>query len=256
MTLPTSFLRDGFVGPEQIRPKRRRLLIGTDGPTDSGKTEFLLSCPGPGLIVCLDRNYEAVLDNPHPPESRRGDFAFRHIQVPLAGTMTQEGFLKYWRDFYEEYKKMLANPDALTAAVDGDSDSWELQRLATFGRLEKVPPIKYTEANAARRAMIARAWDSGKTVIFTNKVKKVYAKNAEGIEEATGEHERQGFSDQDYLVQVQLRHFCRDGQFGIRVTKCKHDTSLVGLELCGADCNFPSLVQSLYPDLPLSAWGY
>jgi hypothetical protein len=45
--LPASFLKDGFVPPDKMR-RTRRLMIGTDGPSNTGKTEFAISAPGPG----------------------------------------------------------------------------------------------------------------------------------------------------------------------------------------------------------------
>lgn len=255
--LPASFARDGFVSPDKLRGKLRHLLIGTDGWSNTGKSEFTMSAPGPGIQLCLDRGYEAMLDNPNPPKSRRDDYAFKVIHVPLA---TQaEDFARYWKDFYAEYRKALDNKDARTVVIDGDSDSWELQRLAEFGKLTQIPPIKYATVNASRRAMIARAFDSGKIVIFTNKLKDGYASQVAGDKEVrvkTGTDERQGFADQDYLYQVQLRHLYKDGNFGVRIMRCKSDTSIQGMELWGEDCNFQSLVQTIYPAVPLSDWGY
>jgi hypothetical protein len=260
--LPTSFARDGFLPPSAVRGKVRHLLVGTDGWPNTGKTEFALSAPGPGIVLCLDRGFDGVLDNPRPPAARRDDFAYKVIQVPLPTQMAQPEYLDYWRAFYEQYKKALANPDARTVVLDGDSDSWELQRLAEFGKVTQVPPIAYANVNAARRAMIARAWDSGKIVISTNKLKEGYESqldsNKKEVRLKTGKDARQGFPDMGYLYQVQLRHLYNkdDNSFGIRILACKSDTSLTGLELWGEDCNFKSLVQTIYPQVPLKEWGY
>lgn len=277
MPLPASFLKDGFFSPDTLKKQRkyRRLMIGTDGPSDTGKTEWALSAPGPGIVICLDRGYEGLLENTNPPESRRDDFAFKVIPVPLATTLPQVGqispYLQYWQSFYAEYKKALENPDARTVVLDGDSDSWELQRLAEFGRLTKVPSILYDNVNAARRAMIARAFDSGKIVIATNKVKKSYSdkinpatglaevkNNGEIVREWDGGYDRQGFGDQDYLWMIQLRHLYNpvEQKWGIRLTKCKPDPSLVGMELWGSDCTFRGLVETVFPDTDPKEWGY
>lgn len=280
MTIPNSFIREGFIPANMLR-KRRRLMLGSDGPPDSGKTEFTLSVPGPGIVLCLDRGYEAMLDNPNPPETRRDDFAFKVITVPMATSATQNEFLDYWRAFYTEYKKALANVDARVVVLDGDSDGWELQRLAEFGKLTQIPPILYTSVNAARRAMIAKAFDSGKTIIATHKIKKQYKAllNPDGsvaLDKSSGReirewdgktYQRQGFEDQDYLWQVQISHMYRPAtvnargleipqKWGVRITKCKPDPKLVGIELWGEDCNFAGLVQTVYPDVPLSEWGF
>lgn len=261
MPLPASFAKDGFYPAAQARGKVRHLLVGTDGWSGTGKTEFACSAPGPGIVLCLDRDFESMLDNPNPPGSRQDNYAFKTIKVPLATQLpTNRDYLAYWQEFYAYYKKALDNPDCRTVVIDGDSDSWELQRLAEFGKLTQVPPILYTQVNAARRAMIARAWDSGKIVICTNKLKEGYESKMDSanreVRTKTGRDERQGFNDQDYLFQMQLRHFHRDGKFGVKIVKCKADTTLVGMELVGEDCNFAALVQVVYPQVPLEEWGY
>lgn len=268
MTLPASFHTDGFVIP---RSKYRRLLIGTEGASDTGKSEFAASAPGPGISLCLDRGYEAMLDNKTPPPTRNPNFAYVPIHIPLATSVAQPVFLDYWKSFYAQYSKALANKDARTVVLDGDSDSWELQRLAEFGKLSQVPPILYQTVNAARRAMIAKAYDSGKIIIATNKLKKHYVQvhDAQGKPVADGQgkpirewdgstYDRQGFDDQDYLWQVQLKHLYdeKKKQWGIRILKCKADKDLAGLELWKEECNFQTLVQVIYPNVPLSEWGY
>jgi len=284
VALPASFLRDGFVEPAQLRKsaKRRRLLIGSDGKSDTGKTEFACSAPGPGIVICLDRGFDAMLDNATPPKTRRTDFAFKVITAPTATQASQNTYVEYWRAFYSVYVKALENPEAVTVVLDGDSDSWELQRLAEHGRLTGIfPQTRYSDVYAARRAMINRAWDAGKIVIATNKVKTEYRtvrdrdgnvvldpKTGEEKREKTGDVERQGFPDQEYLWQIQLRHLYQPArinpltkklipqQWGIRITKCKVNTGLVGTELWGSDCHFQGLVQLVYPHIPLSEWGF
>lgn len=273
MPLPASFLKDGFVSAKALQGQRkfRRLMIGTDGPSDSGKSNWANTAPGPIINLCVDRGHEGMLDNPKSSASQRDDVAFKVIPIPLATTQAQPQYIEYWRTFYEEYKKALLNPDVRTVVLDGDSDSWELQRLAEFGRLTKVPSILYDNVNAARRAMIARAFDSGKIFIATNKVKKSYSdkmnpvtglpetkQNGEIVREWDGGYERQGFGDQDYLWQIQLRHMYNPtkGEWGIRLTKCKPDPPLVGMELWGGDCTFRGLVETVFPDVPLTEWGF
>ena len=267
----TSLAKDGWKTTTEVR-KTRRLMVGLDGPPDSGKSEFCLS--GPGLIawLCLDRGLDGVLDNQTPPTTRNSNVMVKVVAVPKATQMAQPGYIEYWKDFYNEYKKVLDNPDVRCLILDGDSDSWELQRLAEFGRLSKVPPNLYDNVNAARRAMYARAYDSGKVVFATNRTRKVYVTermpdgtpkvNSGGneVRSWSGEYERQGFSDQDYLWAIQLRCAQRQGkngpEWGIKIMKCKADASLTGYELWGAECNFPSLVQTVYPHISLQQWGY
>ncbi len=280
MPVPQSFIRDGYLPPERVRT-RRRLMLGTEGDTNTGKTEFAVSAPGPGIVLCLDRGFDSMLDNPAPPETRRSDFAYRVIPVILATQANQPAYVECWKHFYDEFKKAINHPDARTVVIDGDSDSWELQRLAEHGRLSGVwPQTKFADVKAARRVMIARAWDSGKNIIATNKLKDewkavldangnpVLDKTGEEKRAMTGRRERQGFPDQSYLWHVQIRHLYQPptynaklkamlpGQWGLRILKCKADTQHEGVELWGPDCNFQSLVELIYPNVPAKEWGY
>lgn len=279
MTLPASF-KDYQTAMQMLRNKR--LMIGTDGLSDSGKTEFALSIPGPGIALCLDRAIDGVLQNPTPPAARNRDWVFDVVAVPLASSSTQAVYLEYWKKFYERFKLACANPDAKVVLLDGDSDSWELQRLAEFGKLTQILPIHYSTVNSARRAMIARAWDSKKIIIATNKIKREYEdtftedgtaildNSGKNVREWKGKMERQGFRDQDYLWQIQLHHMFRPEssvmikgkavtlpkQWGIRINKCKANMDLIGQELWGDDCNFQGLVSLVFPQIPLEEWGF
>jgi hypothetical protein len=262
MNLPASFARDGFLPPDKLRGKYRRLLVGTDGWANTGKTEFAMSAPTPGIIIALDRGFDSVLDNPNPPKTRQDGWAYKAIKIGLPTQYKQEEYLKQWIEFRNEYYKALANPDCRTVILDGDSDSWELQRLAEWGKVTQVPSLQYPGVNAARKGMIARAWDSGKIVIATNKLEEVYEtkKNESGkeVQVKSGEIRRQGFKDWKYLWGVHLRHLYRaeDNTFGVEILMAKADTSLQGFQLWGPECNFQNLVQTIYPQIPLSEWGY
>lgn len=283
MPLPPSFLKAGFRPASESRSKRylpglKRpgIMIGTEGETNTGKTEFILSCPGPGIVLAVDRGYDSMLDNPNPPASRRDDFAFDEIKLSTAAMA--EDHKANWKNFYERYLEALRNPDARTVGIDGDSDTWETQRLAEFGRITQVPPIMYTGVRASRKAMYYRAYDSGKIIVATNKLKPEYVakmddnglpimKDGKEVREKSGELTRQGFDDDSYLFSIQLRHLYHPPhaskatgrmspqQWGMRVLKCKPNPELIGQELWGDDCNFATLIQLAYPQVPLHEWG-
>ena len=264
MPLPPSFARDGYVALDKVprRGKFKRLMVGTDGWSNTGKSEFALSAPGPIEWLCLDRGYESLLDNPRPPQTRRKDVAIKVLPIPLASQAGQTEYVKYWKEiFWPSYMSALENPNSRTVVLDTDSDTWELQRLAEFGKLTQVPALQYPAANAARKAMIARAFDSGKIVIATNKLEEEYESKVDSagktVNVKTGNAKRQGFRDWTYLWQLQLRHITNGkGEFGVRVLLCKADTSLQGLEFWNDECNFQSVVSAIYPQIPLTEWGF
>lgn len=272
VAISSSLASKGFVTAAKLRPegKFRRLLVGLEGPPDSGKSEFALSAPGCGMCIVLDRGIDPIFDNPNPPKTRNPNFGFKIISGPLATAGTQQEFLDTWKAYRQSAYDAVSDPAVRVVVLDGDSDSWEFQRLGAWGKVVQVPPHLYTEVNAARRAFYAKLWDSGKIIIATNKIKKHYTvvydettgkpklDNAgKQVREWDGKSwERQGFDDQEYLWQIQLRHTYEDGKFKIDITKCKANMGLVGQSLTGDECNFETLVQVCYPQVPLKEWGF
>lgn len=272
--IPASFARDGFVGTPASRYKG--LLIGTEGGANTGKTEFILSGPPPGIMLALDRQYRGCLESAAPPETRQADFLIQPVDMGMTQGVTQPDAEKLWRTYYDQfYLKALRNPDARTVGVDGDSDSFECQTLAAFGRTSQIPQIQRTGLNAARRLYIARATESLKVVIMTNKLKKKYETvlDADGnpVIETSGtfagqdkrvwdgkSYERQGWNDHEYGYDIQLRHLYNRAkhQWGIQIQLCKANRALEGDELWGLDCNLPTLLQYIYPHIELREWGY
>lgn len=262
----------GFVAPEFItKPKGakfKRLMLSLEGVRGSGKSEFANSAPGPIAHLILDRGIDSVIDNPDPPATRAANILYKVITVPKASQ--QEDFVAYWRAYYQDLMLALYSTDGRTVVIDGDPDSWELQRLAEFGRLTKVPPILYDTVNTARRALYARCYDSGKIVIATSRVREVYATkfdaagrpeiNSSGneVRVPTGEHEKQGFNDGGYVWTIQCACLYDDEKqkFGIKIRECKVNKKLNGQELWGDSCNFETLVSMVYPHIELSEWGY
>jgi hypothetical protein len=274
----------GFVTPDVARKTagKRRLMIVTEGKPNTGKTEFLLTAPGPGLIIALDRGFDAMCDNPHPPKTRRADFGLNVIKVPTlgAGVNPAKEWVPYWNDFYATYKNALANPDAKTVCLDGDNVSWELQRLAEHGTLTGIfPQTRYTGVYDARRKMYFRAWDSGKIIICTNMVRDQYRdvidtntglpvmENGQAKREKTGDSTSMGFPDQDYLFQIRIRHLFEPARenpilkkkmparWGFRILAAKANPTLVGSELWGTEATFTGLVEAVYPHIDPKEWG-
>jgi len=249
-------------------------MIASEGPTNSGKSEFTLSAPGPGIFIALDRNYDGMLDNPNPPPTRnQDDFLYVPVDVKLPTSVKQEEAMESWKLYTRMLYAALDNPDARTVVIDGDSDSFELQTLAAFGKVAQIPQIMRTGLNAARRALIARCWDSGKIIIATNKLKRKYENqyNADGspimdvskpgqiLREWDGvSYERQGFNDHDYLWQIQLKHlYDRDKKrWGVQILKAKANPQVEGEVLWGSLCNMPTLLETIYPHIDMAEWGY
>lgn len=280
MPLPLSIQRLGVKTPQEIAKKRKRLMIGTQGESEAGKTEFICSAPGYGIVNCLDRGHEGMLDNPKPPDTRQDSFLFKVFELPRESQVEKPEFLKAWINYRDAIYEQLKVPEVYTIGIDTDSVAWELQLLAEFGKTTQIPQLMRTSVNISRRGFTTRLFDSGKNIIGTNLLKDRYEtlrdettgrpilKDGKEQNVRTGKRERQGFPDQTYLWQVQLEHFVVPSgynkllkkviprKYGIRVLKCKINGELTGAELTGSECNFLSLALAIYPSTTSADWGY
>lgn len=266
----------GFVPPALIikSPDRpfHRLMLSLEGMQGTGKSEFANSAPGPGAHIVLDRAIDSILDNPNPPPTRSPNFLYKVCKVPKPQSGTQATYLAYWKEFKSTLYAAIGADDCRTVVIDGDPDSWEMQRLAEWGRVSKVPPLLYDGVNAARRALYARCYDSGKIIIATSRVKQVWKDKFDPItglpvmkddgsgpaREAVDEFYKEGFKDAGHVWTIRLlcMHNKEKQQFGVRVVECKVNKPMEGLEFWGDECNFATVVSYVYPQYTLAEWGY
>lgn len=291
--LPPSFKMLGAVTVDESRTrriipggKRPGIMIKSYGVTQSGKTEFALSAPDPGIILCVDKQADGVMDNSKPPETRRDNWGWVDYELPVDKQAAD--FKGAWASYRDKLYECVKNADAKTVIIDGDSDTWDLQLLCDHGKLTQIMPIARTGTNASRRALLSRLYFSGKIIICTNKVKDEYEtvygtdgkpqKDSTGndLRVKTGGTEVAGYRDNNYLFHLVLEHFrvpavelperkvgkimiparSAPATWGVRVIKCKANTELEGMEFKGDECNLPTVLQAAYPNVGLKDWGY
>ena len=273
MALPPSFAKDGFQHISKIRPRYKRLMMSIAGDAGTGKSTFALTAPGPGLGVILDRGIEQSTREDAIVAPQLENWGFQILSPPMPSAAKQEQFASHWVNVRDTIYRAAANVEARSIMFDGDTESWQLQRAAEFGKLTKVPSHLYDGVNSARRAFYARCFDSGKNFIATNTLSKIYVtklmpdgtpeKNSAGndVRVWNGEYERKGFSDQTYLWQVHvlaLHEVSAGGEhtYGIKIEMNKLNPSVEGMELWGEECNFQTLAQYTYPNSKPEDWGY
>lgn len=289
--LPKAMTDLGFKKPDAARRRGplKGLMIRSEGEADTGKTEFLMSAPGPGAVLVLDRGFDAAFDNQAPPSTRREDFGFKVIKVPSQSESKDAAYFgPYWADILVNYVKALGEPSIRTVCIDGDNHGWDVQRLAEHGKLTGVyPATKFSGVYGARRSFIWRGWDTGKIIIFTNWVRDEYVEvidpntglaviddfTGEKKKEKTGKKTQTGFPDINYCWQICIRHLynppvpavmlpggriakaTQPARWGLVITKAKANPNVVGQELWDEMCNFTGLVSVVYPHIPLEDWG-
>ena len=218
----------------EIKP---RLIVRISGLDMRGKTTFALTAPGPIAISDMDRGLEGVA-NQFVSDKELLVASYRDMPATTADQQK-----KKWETFKDNYYTSLKSPAVKSIVWDTESESWEMIRLARFGKFTAVKPHHYAPVNREYRTMIDAAFDSNKNLIMIDKVKKQYvAKKSGGDAQWSGMYEPSGFSELRYLVQVDLEAFRSDeGEFGVRVVKCRQNATLIGMELEAEICTFPLL---------------
>jgi hypothetical protein len=252
--LPSSFRSVGVV--TEAPPPKKRIVGSFQGPEMTGKTWLACGAPDPIGYLAFDPGVEGVVDKymRQHPEVLIG---LKEYAVPQAGVKgSQEQGRKIWNEFHDDYSEMMADDEVATVVVDTATEAWELARLACFGRLEKIPPVLYTEVNNDFRQLLRMARESDKNVIFIHKIKKewVSSKDQDGKTKSDwfGNWERAGFADLGYNVHVQLetfkRHTDKGTEFGFMVLDCRQNPAIEQLTFTGEDASFSALIEQVFPE--------
>lgn len=239
---------------------RKRLLMGSEGLDKTGKTEFMLTCPDPIGVINLDIGLEGVAERKVKEKklklpTGREIWVFTKNVISIGANFVPVGQKEY-RDYFKEtmgaYHAFVRSPDVRTVAVDTHTDMWELGKLAEFGTIAPAVNVKqaYNSINAIFRSMVREVYDTEKNLILTHKLKPMYKKTKVGdkiVDEWDGEtYKKTGFSDDQFLIQVNLVHKYINGQFVLEVRNCRQNASLNGFEFTGTECTFLNLAKWVY----------
>jgi len=228
---------------------RPRLIAAVSGLEKQGKTHLALSAPGPIAVINMDIGLEGVV----------GKFLASGKSIStinLGVPKTQEAALAEWDRWVKAYRGALRSREIRTLVVDTETESWELIRMARFGKISQVKPHHYGPVNAEYAGLLREAYDSDKNLILLRKMKPKYVND-----KRTAEYEPSGFSGVPFLVQV-LCQVYRDepddsGEpppFHCYIKDCRQNSDLAGMDLEGEMCGFSMLAQLVLPDVDLDVW--
>jgi len=221
---------EGFVDAKTIKTKRR-LIVSVEGPQKTGKTHQLLTAPDPIAFFDMDIGTEGVVTKFPDKQVWVAQYDYHTLKGPDISSI-----IAMWERMKANFLAMLVHPEVKTIGVDTGTEMWELIRMARLGKLTQVMPHHYGPVNAEFRDLIRQSYASGKNVILIHKVKAEYVND-----KRTGKLERAGFSDIGFLVQVNLRAWREDGNFGFTIIDCRHNPKLNGMEFSGDMANFDFL---------------
>ena len=236
-----------IVFKEYDETARKRLIMSVEGLHGCGKTNFSLTAPGPVAVHNFDDGLEGVVEK---FIDKKKIYPF-HYRIPQsialpgtpAGNSLSDSAKKIWEEFVLNFRASL--PDMGTVVVDTGSESWELARLARLGKLTQVLPHQYTAVNAEFRELLRLGYRYGCNVILLHKLKKEYLND-----KPTGNYEKSGFGDVDFIVQTTLRAY-KDpkgeglDRFRMKVSKCRPNPLLEETEFVGEQINFPFIASAI-----------
>jgi len=233
---------------------RRRIIAQVEGHEKTGKTHFAFTAPGPIAYFGLDTGEEGVIEK-FLADGKEIITPDESIRVPNIVEMSADGpkmdAVAAWEQMKKAYSACCRSPQVRSIVWDTATEVWELIRLARFGKLAQVMPVQYSPVNAEMRGLIRLAYDSDKNFIMLHKVKPEYVNDKK-----TGKFERAGFSDTQYLVQLNLRteYDHESGLFGVTVLNCRQNMTLCDLKFEGDLCSFPMLATMIMPNTSPADW--
>lgn len=228
----------GFSDEPVVSP--RRLIVSLSGREKTGKTHFALTAPGPIVFFNVDIGTEGVVGKFQ--EGFAGNLPKQVLiyEVRVPRESTKDVYVPMWSDLKIRIHKAYALR-AGTVVWDTATEAYELARLAHFGKLSQVMAHNYVEVNNEWRELLRVAYDSTVNTVFVHKMKPKWVNNVR-----TSDYEPSGFSEMDYLSQVNIITYREDRgggpEFSALIKDCRQNPNISGQVLRGPVCNFEFLL--------------
>lgn len=245
-------------------PVAYRLIVCTVAPQKAGKTHWAFTAPEPIACLTTDAGTEEVAGKFMRAGKRVALNRFKSAKEMIEGEVGQKAQEAEWERWVRSYHGVLGMRQFRTLIVDTGTETWELCRLARFGKITQVKPHHYGPVNAEFSALIQEAFNRHDlNVIWIHKMKKEYKASAKDAEKEswTGKWERAGFADLAYQADVNIRHYFDSFRrnpynqtilppaFGVEVLDSRYQmVSLVGSRFEEQMCTFEFLAESAFPE--------
>lgn len=206
----------------------KRLICSLDGDPKTGKTHFAHTAPEPIFYFTFDRGGREGVANQFPDKA-----IYEYvIQLPRYDPQTPAAQLRAdFAPLWEDFKVKLALSWQVgegTVVLDTATEMYELIRLARFGKLTQILPRDYGPLYAEMSSILRdEAYETRMNAIYLHKLGDQYIND-----QRTGQRERKGYKEMEYLVQANLETVRVDSPqgptFAIRMRDCRLDASLIG----------------------------
>ena len=246
-------LKGAVRADEKYKP---RLIVAPEGIDGAGKTYWSLTAPGAIAVLSIDTGLEGVIEKfAKEKEIFIFDYLADWLNIDVNSEMESQEVkdicTPIWERIKEDFANSLASPLIRTVILDTATELYDVARYAMIGRLAlpKEYAYKYGPVNLEYTRMIKRAYNTGKTLVLNHRMKEQYIDD-----KATGKMILAGCTKLPYEVQARIRLYNDEGEFSLKIIKCRHNGSLVGMELEGDSCNFTQLAMMLFPDTKEEDW--
>lgn len=232
-----------------------RLITANTGEVGTGKTTFCLGAPGPILVQSFDMGLEGVVESiikDTGKEIRVQEYAWSPTT-----DLSQEDAVLLRDQFIADYE--FACEHFRTVIWDKETSIWELFRYAEFGAPNDAPR-NYPALNQRYRRYInmPKSLDINFCCIQSMKNEWVTKAKGDGTTKgvSTGGRIRQGFSELDELVHIDIHHRYDkvDGQFYIDVGKSRGPGSREVQGQTMVTPTFAEFGQMVFPETTEEDW--
>lgn len=246
------------------RPATGKLMVSSKGHEKRGKTTFALSMPAPLAVISLDTGTKAMAEK----ERRKGRTIYLSQYSKITDNDGHEANKKKWASVKRDLEWAKKTKSIRSLAIDTGSSFYELARLAEFGKLEQVPPFKYTGLNQDLDDLIIDLYESHLNVTWCHFLKKEYS-GKDVIEKGTkvtkeiwtGGYKFSGYSKLPLHCHVNLLHEKDIDESGQTYLYAQIDgvpreggPDYAEYRLQGDELNFAFLGQLLMPDSSPKDW--
>lgn len=264
-----------------VRPAgKRRLFITTEGPTATGKTEFIRTCRPPIVVLDFDRGMEGVAEY----DIWGNEIAKITLELPDLDEFSKTaspGERQIAKESYARFKKLveqtLKSGAVGTLCVDTGTAAYTLAQVARFGQiaqLGEVPPAMWTSMQGEFERIFLQYEDYPVNLVVSHR-------QGEKFMGVKGEKELKGYKQMQHLAQVHLafeKRWVRDDkqqivkrpnglpmfEFVRRAVKCRQRIAVEGTEFpvvflddemtesVGGD--FLTIAQAVFPGTTEADW--
>lgn len=242
-----------------------KLFIGVFGKAMTGKTRFMATAPGLG-VVPLQRKVrptaEQVLRDLYPDRKiwwpKHPEEFYKYKNPMELALMNREESIAFYRALVDRIKQaywsMLDISDIQTIGIDSGTVLYNLIVSAHYGRAMRFSAEKtaWEPPNTEMRMLLESL--QTKHIVFTAESKEAYVgKVAQGWDEPAG-YKPIGY-ESNCLVET---HFSLADGFWLDVRMCQDRAALMGTEgqhlLCGEMMEFKFLAKELRPETEIEDW--